>query len=141
VADAPRGYVLYTRSKRLANVECLVARIWTIQAANISTGKGPVSSGRRITVLSYDPVQSQEIWMMILADKSQAAEIHRLARQAKPWRHMVVRGQFRWLLCSLGYALVALGARLEAYAMAPLQSPRIGNNGAGSPGYPCGSAC
>jgi len=92
-------------------------------------------------MLSYDPVQSQEIWTMILADKSRAAELHRLARQARPGRQMVVRGQFRWLLCSLGYALVALGARLEAYALAPCQAPGIGSNGTGSPGCPCGSAC
>ena len=92
-------------------------------------------------MLLHDPVQSQEIWKMILADKAHQAEMHRLARQTGTRRQMAVQWQLRWLLCSVGYGLVALGARLEAYALAPYQAAKIANNGTGNPGCPCGSAC
>lgn len=45
------------------------------------------------------------------------AEAQRLAHQARPQHQEGMSQRGRWLMCELGYALVALGARLEAYSL------------------------
>jgi hypothetical protein len=45
------------------------------------------------------------------------ARARRLARQVGTGRHRGLVWQGRWLLCSLGYRLVALGAWLEGYSL------------------------
>jgi hypothetical protein len=52
-----------------------------------------------------------------MADQMRQAEIRRLVRGARPQRLESVSRAARWLLCGLGYQLVALGARLEACAL------------------------
>jgi hypothetical protein len=66
---------------------------------------------------STDFYLAERTMEMNVEEQQREAEAHRLAHQARPQRPEGISQRGRWLMCELGYALVALGARLEAYSL------------------------
>lgn len=60
----------------------------------------------------------------ITAELSQA-KARRLARLATQQQQNQLVWQFRWLMCELGYRLVALGAWLEGFSLAQAQPVEV----------------
>lgn len=76
---------------------------------------------RRPTVLTHELYAAEETMHHRLEERRHAHARRKHRRTAgRPEGWLV--WQARWLLCELGYRLVALGARLEAYALPPYQS-------------------
>jgi hypothetical protein len=72
-------------------------------------------------VLSYELYSAEKTMHHRLEERRQGLarrRRHRTSTRPEGW----LAWQARWLLCELGYRLVALGARLEAYALPPYQS-------------------
>ncbi len=65
-----------------------------------------------------DPYLAEREMNMRVAAQLDQAQARGLLKSAddRPRESLARRGQ--WLLCQLGYHLVALGARLEAYSLA-----------------------
>jgi hypothetical protein len=71
-------------------------------------------------VLSYELYTAEETMHSRLEERREGLARRRRPRSdARPQGWVAWRA--RWLLCELGYRLVALGARLEAYALPPYQ--------------------
>jgi len=71
-------------------------------------------------MLTHDLYAAEETMHHRLEERRSAhARRRHRSENARPERRLA--WQARWLLCELGYRLVALGARLEAYALPPYQ--------------------
>lgn len=68
---------------------------------------------------SSDPYLSERMMAMHVAEERRLAEIQRLARLARPAQQEGALLQGRWLLCQVGYWLVAIGAWLDAFSARP----------------------
>jgi hypothetical protein len=68
---------------------------------------------------SADPYLAQREMEMRVGAELRQAEARGLANLARSAQRPSLSGRCRWLLCDLGYVLVVLGARLEAYALPP----------------------
>jgi hypothetical protein len=64
-----------------------------------------------------DCFQAEQEMDLKVAERLGQAEARRLARIAKEGQPAGLSWQCRWLLCGLGYRLVALGARLEEFSL------------------------
>ena len=60
----------------------------------------------------------------VISELSQA-ESRRLARLARQRQPNLLAWQCRWLICELGYRMVALGAWLEGFSLARAQPAEV----------------
>jgi hypothetical protein len=65
---------------------------------------------------ALDLYAAEKMMHLQVEENLQWAASHRLLRQARMQRRGWVSQRGRWLLCQLGYLLVALGERLRQYA-------------------------
>lgn len=69
--------------------------------------------------MDFDLYAAERLMNQHVEDTRREMAMHRLGRQMKEGRH----SQWRWLVCELGYRLVALGAWLEQHSRP--QSPPL----------------
>ena len=72
----------------------------------------------------YDGWLAEREMNMHVSRRLAEAGSRRLARLARAQRNQGLSWQLRWAMCGLGLRLVALGARIEAEFLPPVESVR-----------------